>query len=1421
MWSSGSPEEIMQSSGSEKLGHTSLGLTDHREESKLKVTHGRQQQKVQTIAHTAIINSQEDVHKMKTKHHTSCYTPSIAAKVNSTSTQHQNSKTNIQNIKIYPIPEVTGSTSSATIFIGKHKIRSVFDTGSMISCIQSDIYKKLPKTHKSKLSETTIQAVSVTQKPVNILGKTNIKFKLGKHEIVHPFYVIADLKPSAILGTKFFKQHNISLHYGSNNDNNTCDYIEFKNQKIPLQNEAYMSSLVRLNQTVRLPPQTTAVANIKIQNQKRVNTGKTTYMIQGIDTNFMGLEPYLEILNTVSKVNKNKPFPLAICNMTNRHFTLKKGSVIASATQIEPEQIQQLNIQHMQNNTNLHKSEHNNEQRKPETPSETSNINAKIGTPEQIAQIKDLIEKNSDIFAESDRVIGHSDVKHNAALSINTGDHPPIQLKPYRYPLSTKHIIDKHVDNYIENKIIETSQAPWAFPVVIVKKKDGSTRFCVDYRKLNACTSKWVYPMPTLSDCLEKLSGSKYFAKLDMRSGYHHIPLQTEEDKDKTTFATHRGLFRFLRCPFGLVNAPSIFNYLLQNVFKDVSCIVVYMDDLLVFSSSFKEHLKNLELTFSVLRKNGLYLKMSKCEFLETQVPYLGHMISAEGVSVDPDKIKVIKEMKSPSCVKEVRSFLGATGYYRNFIDHYSVIAEPLTFLTRKNAKFEWSEECQKAFDHLKQCLITPPVLALPDVNKPYKLYCDASKSCIGALLAQDDEHGYEKPIQYVSHQLSKTQQRWSVIEKECFSIVYALGRLRHYLLDAQIDIFTDHKPLKYLLTSEMKNVKIQKWAIEISQYNCNIHYVSGSLNTRGDFLSRLRHETPETELGNDVHNEVNIIGSIKTNVLGIFDKQNDPHNDHKIPTEHSEAEANTEKKKADKKQTYDVHKDTFKEVPDNLDMADEQRKDPELIKLITKLEKNSKHLTHHEKNYTLIDSILYYIKDTDDNPTKLVIPMSLQDVVVDAYHGPGSHLRVDKTFDTIKDKYYFKGLYRKVVEKLDKCQECQTRDSRHKPQPLQPVKEALFPWHIVGIDTCGPFPTSHSGNSYVVNLVCQFTGYPECFPCPDKSAETIAQIFLDHVYPVHFSPVYLVSDRGKEYVSTILDHICKVLKIARIKTSPYHAQSNSTTERFHRYMNDAISKEVGTATNIRNWDKVIPSLLAAYRSSCHLSKKFSPFYLMHGRDPCLPLDTLLQPRRKYVGDEYHKIQLQNLHKAYMTVAKNTSKARHKNQELFDRKAQKVEFQVGDPVFYWNFTKSSKLEQNWLPHFRILSKSSPVNFKIKHQISQKVYDVHANNLKLANLEWNIPKPKENLRSTQYVVSPPASSDSELSDHVSTFSDTDEFDSEDERPLAELQSKLRHEQSPTHRMTLRPRKTTSINNMRSTSNVQSILRNIAELLDPSD
>ncbi|GJT00092.1 putative reverse transcriptase domain-containing protein [Tanacetum coccineum] len=417
----------------------------------------------------------------------------------------------------------------------------------------------------------------------------------------------------------------------------------------------------------------------------------------------------------------------------------------------------------------------------------------------------------------------------------------PVARAPYRLAPSEMKELSNQLKELSEKGFIRPSSSPWGAPVLFVKKKDGSFRMCIDYRELNKLTVKNRYPLPRIDDLFDQLQGSSVYSKIDLRSGYHQLRIR-EEDIPITAFRTRYGHFEFQVMPFGLTNAPAVFMDLMNRVCKPYldKFVIVFIDDVLIYSKSREEHEEHLKIILGLLKEEKLYAKFSKCDFWLDSVQFLGHVINREGVHVDPSKIEAIKNWSTPSTPTEVRQFLGLAGYYRRFIEGFSLIAKPLTKLTQKNKKYEWGKEEEAAFQILKQKLCSAPILALPEGSEDFVVYCDASIKGFGAVLMQR-----EKVIAYASRQLKKHEENYMTHDLELGAVIFALRLWRHYLYGTKCVVFTDHKSLQYILDQKELNMRQRRWIELLSDYDCEIRYHPGKGNVVADALSRKEREKP------------------------------------------------------------------------------------------------------------------------------------------------------------------------------------------------------------------------------------------------------------------------------------------------------------------------------------------------------------------------------------------------------------------------------------------------------------------------------------------------------------------------------------------------------------------------------------------------
>lgn len=450
------------------------------------------------------------------------------------------------------------------------------------------------------------------------------------------------------------------------------------------------------------------------------------------------------------------------------------------------------------------------------------------------AEIPVLIDEFSDIFGQPKELPPHRPYDHSIPLQPNA---TPVNSRPYRYSPLHKNEIERQVKELLASGFITTSTSPFASPVLLVQKKDGSWRFCVDYRRLNELTIKNKFPMPIIEEILEELAGSQYFSSIDLRAGFHQIRMQPA-DEHKTAFKTHHGHYQFKVMPFGLTNAPATFQCVMNSILEPYlrKFVMVFLDDILIYSPDLPSHVTHLRLVFTLLRKHQFFIKQSKCQFAMQQLHYLGHIIAADGVATDPAKIQAMVQWPVPTNVTELRGFLGLTGYYRRFVKNFGIIAKPLTNLLKKK-QFSWSSEAQLAFDRLKSAMTTTPVLALPNFDVPFVIETDACDEGLGAVLMQGG-----KPVAFLSKALGEKHRHLSIYEKEFMALMMAVDRWRPYLQRQEFQIHTDHKSLTFLEDQQLHSELQKKAMAKLLGLQFRIVYKKGKDNIAADALSRFSH---------------------------------------------------------------------------------------------------------------------------------------------------------------------------------------------------------------------------------------------------------------------------------------------------------------------------------------------------------------------------------------------------------------------------------------------------------------------------------------------------------------------------------------------------------------------------------------------------
>ena len=585
---------------------------------------------------------------------------------------------------------------------------------------------------------------------------------------------------------------------------------------------------------------------------------------------------------------------------------------------------------------------------------------------------------------------------------IDTGDAKPIRQQARRVPLPRRETVHTLLNEMLAKGIISPSKSPWASPIVLVAKKDGSTRFCIDYRKVNLVTRKDAYPLPRVDDTLDTLTGSAWFSTIDLRSGYWQVEV-SPNDREKTAFCTQEGLFQFNVMPFGLCNAPATFQRLMDCVLAGLqwtSCLV-YIDDIIIMGKSFEDHLHNLQQVFDRLKHAGLKLHPAKCQFLQHKVHFLGHIVSAEGVTPDPSKTAKVKQWPTPNTAQETQQFLGLANYYRRFIKNFATIAKPLHQLTERKSSFKWTDQCQEAFLELKQRLTSAPLLALPDWSKPFIVDTDASDTGIGAVLSQEHANGEEHVISYASRLLTKPERNYCVTRKELLAVVAFLHHFRQYLLGAKFIIRTDHGALTWLQSFKSPEGQLARWLEKLQEFEFAIVHRPGRKHSNADALSRI----PCRQCGRTFETTIATIAS--ADMCGGYSMEE------------------LRSLQLEDKCVGDLLKA----------MESHQKPSQDQVKAQSL---SCRRLYQQWDQLVVRNGILYrYYEPPNESQSwlQLVVPSSLQsEIIKDAHEGTvGGHLGQDKTLHRVKQRFYWPGHFNDI---RNWCRSCSSCTARKTPAP-------------------------------------------------------------------------------------------------------------------------------------------------------------------------------------------------------------------------------------------------------------------------------------------------------------------------------------------------------------------------------------------------
>lgn len=1105
----------------------------------------------------------------------------------------------------------------------------IIDTGASLSIINPNRLNQ-----NDRVVDSPIKLASVTGEDIPVHGAAKVVIRFGNWK-THHTAIVAPIELDCILGVDFLLQNRCKLDFAENVlfSGDHCVHLFFPR-------DVRCGLVVNQYEEV-LPPRSEVLLTM-------------TNPLYGVDGTLLadtvaGLPAGVSLGPTLCE-GESQTLTLRLRNLGTESVRIPQGYTVASIESVEI-------LDRTVENSVL------------DSPLSTDSFDVYDGLSEgQRLSLNNLLHEFRHIFGRTATDVGRTELTTH---SIDTQGAGPIKVPPRRLPLAKLEEARRLVRDMSDRDVIRPSQSPWAAPVVLVKKKDGSLRFCVDYRRLNDATKKDAYPLPRMDSILSSMGDSKWFSTLDLQSGYWQVAMNPD-DREKTAFVVDRGLWEFNVMPFGLCNAPATFERLMDRVFADVpwQTALVYLDDIIVHGKDFDDHVANLRVVFQKLAAAGLKLSPSKCHLFKQSVKYLGHIVSKDGLSADPEKCRVIREWPVPNSKTQVRSFLGLCSYYRKFVADFSTVAKPLSELTEKLRPFSWSESAQTAFDTLKCHLTSPPILAFPRDDGEFVLDTDASHAGIGAVLNQI-QGGCEHVLEFYSSSFSPAEKNYCVTRQEMLAVVKAVKHFRHYLFGRPFRLRTDHSSLRWLASFKEPEGQLARWLEILGQYDFVIEHRPGARHMNADALSR----RPCIDCKHCARLESRELQVNLTSVEGVCWR-----------TEQA----------GDPNLLWLIEYLSKGGKPSRMDIMD---KNPEI-----------KTFWSHWDEFFLTDGILYHRHACKGlELSQVVIPQNFKRVLLEEFHSSrtGGHLGVAKTYKKLRQRYFWNLQHRDVELFVKNCEKCRARSGpRRRLRGELQTYVVGAPFERIGIDVLGPLPKSDSGNRFITIVMDYFTKWPEGFATPDQTAETVANGLVENVISRFGVPYQIHSDQGRNFESNVFRAVLDRLGVEKTRTTPLHPQSDGMVERFNRTLLDYLAKFVDA--NQKNWDKLLPLALLAYRAAEHESTGYTPALLNLGRELRLPVDLLFgsPPNRPNSNDsEYVDRFIEGMKLTHQLARDHLRIASEKMKAQYDLRSNPRIFSPGDKVWFFNPVRrkgfSPKLQIDWEGPCEVTECLSQVVYKVR------------------------------------------------------------------------------------------------------------------------
>lgn len=1198
-------------------------------------------------------------------------------------------------------------------------------------------------------------------------GSIILSFMIENTQIQHTFSVVQDdivIGTDGVLGNDFLRKYNCIIDYNTrelkikspehnlNKKINECFKNKLQNESISLENPMG----AKLNSV----PQFLKLKEILVKNRSHNIINVLIKTTEDVVIEKQEIKEGIYVANSIASP-ENNVIKIAILNANENDVLLDLNEVNLKVYKL-----------HDFNVIDVNKSQLNTAERKEQI---RDLINLSHCNEEEEQTILKICFEYHDVFQlKGDRLSVTPAAIHKIPLLPGTN---PINSKPFRLPFYQKENLEEEVQKLLKDNIIQPSKSPWCSPILLVPKKPDASgkrawRLCIDFRNINEKTIMDAYPLPLISELLDSLGRATVYSSLDLDRAYWQIRMDPE-DQEKTAFKANGRLYEWLRMPMGVKGAAPTFQRMMNNVLTGLQgeICLVYIDDIIVYGSSLNDHNEKLRTVLKRLIDYKLKIKPEKCQFLRKEISFLGHVVSKAGLKPDPKKIEAVLKYPIPRTQKEIKSLLGLFSYYRRYVPLFSQIIRPINRLLQKDVPYEWTRECNEAFESIKRKLTSSPVLIFPDFDKQFIIRTDASQFAVGAILSQGKIRE-DLPICYMSKSLNKHEIKYATVEKELLAIIYAVRYFRPYIYLRKALIITDHQALVWIMKLKNPASRLMRWKLELSEYDFEIIHRPGILNANADALSRIQIK-PEELLGEEPDmNKIDKKYEAKINVTTrkqAKGKQDLLENRKRIlenPISNiilEEIDILYFKESEKTLKIYVITEDSNFNYPNRLikEIENKMKEFNSITKYATcvvikmrdtrseaqsikmkELWSTIKSFCLRHKHFELaihIDTFKneFYFENEitlfevfNNNDPKFQIKIVSNKIIqideeqdkkeiIENFHNNilGGHLGIQSTINKIKKQYYWEKMGEEIQKFINNCLICKkNKIVTHTKMPMKITTTASRPFGRVQMDCVGPIGISNSNNRFMLTFQCELTKYAECIPTPNITAFTVAQAFVEKIICRHGIPEILVTDQGTNFLSDMFQDVCKILRIEHITATAVHPQTMGQIERYHRTLGQYL--KIFTQENRDSWDEWIPFALFTYNTSVHSSTKYSPHYLVYGVEANIPTNLKQNPNPIYNYENYSLILKNRLRTAHEIAKKNILVRKRDNKHLFDQTNKNpINFQIGDYILIINENKEHKFDENYKGPFKIIDIPSEENCLVQLPKRRKLF--HKNKLKHA------------------------------------------------------------------------------------------------------